>query len=237
MPKRKYTGLAPPRRKLLKKKRSQSAVAVPRGLSVGTNIIRRSTIANVTYHKTVNLTGTVIAGGTGFSQFRMNGAYDPEVAIGGGQPRGYDQMSLLYQEYTVLECVAEVYYTAQAGSATGIIPFLMIQPASANSPGAKEVFEGADRVIAKRTVRGGSGGNGEDSQYLKIAVDCRKYLGNKGVDQDGMRSGVAGTPSDQIILYAGCINGRHDSAAFDIDMNVVLHYKVKFHGPKDPGAS
>ena len=239
MPKRPYGNYGGPlkRRKALKAKRSQSAVAVPRGISTGTNIIRRSSVADLTYHKQVTLNGSVVVGGTGFTQFRMNGVYDPEVAIGGGQPRGFDQMALLYEEYTVTECMAEVYFNASNSAATGVIPFLAIRPESAGSPDAKAVFEGADRVILKKMIRAGSGGNGADSGYLKIAVDCRKYLGNKGIDQDGMRATVAGVPSDQIYLYAGCINATNGTATFDIDINVVLHYKVKFHGPKDPGAS
>lgn len=44
------------------------------------------------------------AGGVGFFEFRLNGMFDPEVAIGGHQPMGYDQMMLMYENWMVYKC-------------------------------------------------------------------------------------------------------------------------------------
>lgn len=35
-------------------------------------------------------------------EFRANSLYDPEVAVGGHQPYGFDQLSAFYQHYTVI---------------------------------------------------------------------------------------------------------------------------------------
>lgn len=37
-----------------------------------------------------------------YDLYRGNGLYDPEVAVGGHQPRMFDQMCLFYQSYLVL---------------------------------------------------------------------------------------------------------------------------------------
>lgn len=49
--------------------------------------------------------------------YRINGAYDPEVAVGGGQPRMYDKWSALYARYVVkaLEFTVKVYDMDSSG--------------------------------------------------------------------------------------------------------------------------
>lgn len=237
MPKRKYTGLAPPRRKTAKTKRSESVVSVPRGVYLGKTPLRRSTTCEITFHKRQALSGTLLADQSANYIYRLNGAYDPEVALGGGQPRGWDQLSALYQEYVVTHAEVECWFSGDSSGSSGMLPFLAIRPDSAGTLPNNDIFEGPDRVIAKRTVRAGGATNGGDSMYLKIAVDNVKYLCNRSVDQDAMRSSVAAVPSDQVILFAGVMNTTNGSKSLDIDMNVVIRYKVKFLGPKDPGTS
>lgn len=45
--------------------------------------------------------GTIASAPTSF-QFRANSLYDPEVALGGHQPYGYDQLSAMYQKLVVI---------------------------------------------------------------------------------------------------------------------------------------
>lgn len=49
--------------------------------------------------------------------YRANGPFDPEVAIGGGQPRYYDQWAALYNKVTVTHARFKIQYATQtAGS-------------------------------------------------------------------------------------------------------------------------
>ena len=41
-------------------------------------------------------------------EYRINGMFDPEVALGGHQPMGFDEMMKQYEKYTVLKTHAEV---------------------------------------------------------------------------------------------------------------------------------
>lgn len=38
------------------------------------------------------------------TQYRLNSPYDPTYAIGGGQPKWYDEMALMYKNYIVYGC-------------------------------------------------------------------------------------------------------------------------------------
>lgn len=50
------------------------------------------------------------AGGTAYQIFKWNGMYDPRYAIGGHQPKGYDQWALFYQNYRVVGAKARVTF-------------------------------------------------------------------------------------------------------------------------------
>lgn len=47
-------------------------------------------------------------------RFRANGLFDPDVRIGGNQPRGFDQFMQLYQNYTVIGSKIDVNITSGA---------------------------------------------------------------------------------------------------------------------------
>lgn len=55
-----------------------------------------------------------------YERFRANGMFDPEVSLGGHQPRGFDQAMALYQTFTVLGSTISVNfaYTGYDGPAT-----------------------------------------------------------------------------------------------------------------------
>jgi hypothetical protein len=48
------------------------------------------------------------SGGLASKQFYLNGLYDPEVAVGGHQPRGFDQLMAAYGRYTVVGAKAQM---------------------------------------------------------------------------------------------------------------------------------
>lgn len=45
-------------------------------------------------------------------EYRANGMYDPEVAVGGHQPYGFDQLCTQYDHWTVLKSVMEIEVTS-----------------------------------------------------------------------------------------------------------------------------
>lgn len=56
---------------------------------------------------------------SGLQQYRGNGIFDPDFTNTGGQPRGYDQLALLYQYYRVFASKIKVRYASATGIPTG----------------------------------------------------------------------------------------------------------------------
>ncbi len=57
------------------------------------------------------------------STFRLNSIFDPDSAVGGTQPYGYDQLSALYNRYRVLSTKWKVHFAAStAGYNAVVIP-------------------------------------------------------------------------------------------------------------------
>jgi hypothetical protein len=48
---------------------------------------------------------------TGVVTYRLNGPYDPDAAVGGGQPRGYDQLTPIYDQYRVVRADVEIIFS------------------------------------------------------------------------------------------------------------------------------
>jgi len=59
--------------------------------------------------------------GTSYNLFRCNGIHDPDAAVGGHQPMGHDQWSVIYNHYTVTKANVSAVFNVQNinGTATG----------------------------------------------------------------------------------------------------------------------
>lgn len=217
-----------------KKRKTAAVVAVPRGVVTGKNIIRRRQNAILRYADIQRLSATVGAANTVFVRFNANGMYDPDVALGGHQPRGFDQLAALYDEYFVRRCTIEVTFTT-VGATTEWLPFISIRPSSSETPNGRNILEGPDRVIAKTTIKDEN--NHKSSTYLTISVDPSKWLGNKGEDNEDARANVVSNPNDQCVFYVGVINTATGSGTATIDCVINLTYDAVFMNPKNPPES
>ncbi len=68
------------------------------------------------YTKVETFSGSPLAGNTYYG----NGPYDPEYAVGGDQPVGYDQYAAFYTRYRVYACNIRVHYIP---TGTTTVPF------------------------------------------------------------------------------------------------------------------
>lgn len=188
-----------------KRRKTSSVVSVPRSLPVGENIISRRQRCRLKYHakKALNTT-TFLGNGTYFVRCSANGMFDPDLELGGHQPRGFDQLASIYDQYQVRECIIEAYFSSNVGTAV-YRPFIAIRPSTSELPDATNIFEGPDRVVSTKVISG-QGENGADSTYLRMKVDPIKWLGNRGLDNENTQANVVTNPSDQVVWYVGAIN-------------------------------
>lgn len=84
------------RKRVARRKQLRNRVSVPVGLG-----FPRRMVMTHKYNTLVSL-NTGALGVTGFQQFRCNGMFDPDFTLSGHQPLYFDQMSVVYNHYTVI---------------------------------------------------------------------------------------------------------------------------------------
>lgn len=107
--KRKYTGTSARTRPYKKKKTSSSFVRSATGPQTLVRKLRYCT------RKTID--GGAAGAATNLF-IRANGCFDPEVAVGGHQPMGFDQYMALYDHFKVLKSTCTVTFLANATTGT-----------------------------------------------------------------------------------------------------------------------
>lgn len=215
------------------KKKYRATVSIPRSVSTGKNIIARKQKCFLRYADSVRLAGSIASKGTAITLYSANGMYDPQVALGGHQPRGFDQLAALYDEYQVRRATVEVTFSADVGEQEWL-PFISIRPGNSETPDLTNILEGPDRVVSKMTISNTDSGS---STYLKLSVDPVKWLGNTTYDNEASRSATNTNPIDLCTFYIGCMNVTPTLATIGVDASICITYEAEFMNPKTPGES
>jgi hypothetical protein len=76
------------------------------------------------------------AGAIATKTFRANGPYDPDYAVGGGQPYGYDQLAVFFERYTVIGARVKltVFSESSTASATNANVIFILPSLDATAP-------------------------------------------------------------------------------------------------------
>lgn len=131
--------------------------------------------------------------------FRGNGIFDPEVGLGGQQPRGHDEYALLYGKYYVVKSAISVAVKNLAGSqdpfAICVYPYSdvtgdMPEPTLASDPNN---WYAQDRV---KVVYPSGNDSSTDTNLIRYSCTSKQALG-KGHDRNDVTALVANDPSLQ----------------------------------------
>jgi hypothetical protein len=180
--------------------------------------LRYSEVANFTL---ATVTGTQ-------ALFRLNSIFDPNAAVGGHQPYGYDQMAALYNRYRVLACRWKITFGTQAS--TYKIVILPINGALASAITTSLTFETACETPRARLYTQGGGGaptvvaNGHIKLNDLNGVTIPEYLAD-----DRFEAQIGANPAEVMNLIIGIYNPT--TGTITIDYTVELIYKVDLHDP------
>lgn len=189
--------------------------------------------------------------------FLANGLYDPDQAVGGHQPRGFDQYTELYQKWTVKSSTISVtfsyegYMGAAAGDATGK-PSLGIYAKNANDfpappaaiclihksvetnvTGAIETFQERDRTKWKTIVPT------SDARTVSTGLAVSDFFGKDFlVGADGYTGTDSADPDNLLYYHVMCaLQSNEYPSAFKMRANVCIEYDVVWTEPKQLAAS
>lgn len=177
------------------------------------------------------------AGGTAQIFYKCNGLYDPEDAVGGHQPYLFDQLSALYEHWTVVASKLTITITPLYDTATNPGNFwtfaLMLNSDSSMSGGVQTMIEQGSNVSWANT------GPNTDSVVLRSSWDIRKEFGIKSyADAVGLSRFQGTVSSDPTELTHYLLAGQNNAGSQGRFAYVtVIDYKVIWSEPKDAAAS
>jgi hypothetical protein len=161
------------------------------------------------------------------SVFRLNSIFDPNAAVGGTQPYGYDQLAALYNRYRVLKTRWKVTFEA---STAGYNALVVPTNGALNAPPADLTsFTGSAMVPYSRFVIYALGAkppivSGKVDLNLLGGVSRVEYL-----TDDRFESQIGANPAEIISLNIGMQNPS--GGTISITFFVELWYEVDLHDP------
>lgn len=181
------------------------------------------------YSETFQLNAGV--GGLASEQFRANSCYDPLVAVGGHQPRGFDQLMALYKWGTVIGSKIDVGYMNLASGPVNVA--VCLRDDATPSTTFNDVLETPATSWTITSATGAGGGVGSLSQKVGVA----RFMGRKSImSEDNLRFSAASDAPDQCYyhIYTGDPAGGDPAAIW---FQVRIEYTVILTEPRLPGQS
>lgn len=180
------------------------------------------------YSESINR--TIGVGQADYFTFRANSVYAPTQTISGHQPRGFDQLMLLYNQYTVVG--ARITVTAAPNNADGGDNNFIWGLAQRNSitsltSNLADYTEG--RNVKSRML---SNGLSTEAKVLSMNMNIGKYLGvSKPLSDNTLSGNASANPLTE--AYFVLFSGAPTAAANEkIQYYVNIDYSVVFTKPK-----
>lgn len=115
------------------------------------------------------------AGVASSRHFSANGLFDPDFAIGGHQPRGFDQLMAMYDHAVVLNSRIEVFVGSDVDGTKAEILDISLRDSTFVSSDYRD-FE--EYGVHKRLLLSDQYG-GQESGYLTMSANPAKFFGRK----------------------------------------------------------
>lgn len=161
---------------------------------------------------------------------QMNSIFDPQYAVGGGQPRGFDQWSALYANYRVHGVKITVYAQSLTPSFQSIVSITPKTIATLSS-NVKELMEQPNTFKCVFT----SDRPCVFTKYLDCARHCSVTKKQYNTD-DLYWAGIGGNPGQLLLAHINWCNiNETDSTGHNI--RVTATYYVEFFKPYNLAAS
>lgn len=216
-----------------KKTTTAISTSIPRSLNLRKQVLAPSMRTTLRYCRAK----TIVASGTGaisaWVVFRMS-PYDSEYAIGGQQPRGYNQLELLYHDYVVDSVSIEARFISNINSHRGY-PFIVARGDPDASINWNDINENPDRVIAKRPLMKETATDDPgiaNTGYLQMTVVPRKMLGITDPNDSRMVTNVEANPEEDYYFLVGACDPHATATAHNVQVSITLMYNVRFLNPK-----
>lgn len=159
--------------------------------------------------------------------FSANGCYDPDISGVGHQVVGFDQMTPIYDHYTVVGAKL-VMDIRNDDTANPYNVGIRVSDTNSTLTDPRQIVENGYNTYKLLNF----GPNQPCVARLSLSVDIAKYLGRKDVLADAELKGTAGSnPTEQVYFHCfaftlGAIDGGDITAQACIEYDVIWHERV-----------
>jgi len=159
--------------------------------------------------------------------FRGNGPFDPEFAVGGGQPNGYDQWKAFYRRYRVKGCKIEMRAgTEAANNTTGIC----VTPLNTSAIQTNPVIYLENTKSKQADNVGTSVGTSAMSVYHYMSTaEIRGGPYDLVQYEADLSALVTANPTQEWYWHTTVYNADGSTGAVDCNCNITLTYFVEFY--------
>jgi len=166
---------------------------------------RRSVTLGKGFPKKVTMTHkykcTLSANANGTFQrydFRANGMFDPEVAVGGHQPMYFDQMTALYDQYTVIGSRIKITITRTPSGNNGVDPiYFVLFNNDDTSVAGTSVIDVAESNSGRIKIAAPDAGYHPTSLVLTSKYSAKKTYGNAQLNNTNIQGTATSDPPEQ----------------------------------------
>lgn len=189
------------------------------------------------------ITYTIAASSSTNQVFRLNSIYDPDYTNVGHQPRGHDELALLYKRYCVTGCKYEIVgYSAATSATPGLrwAAFVTQDPTTTLISSVAYDMEESPLRVSPVIYEGNTAGHNAPNLIAQKAVgyiDLKSLYGVKDIfDDSDAEAGMGANPNRGAYLHVvGINNSAGGSTTFA--WQVTLTYYVTLMRPVNMAAS
>ncbi len=164
--------------------------------------------------------------------FSANGVYDPNVTGTGHQPMGFDEMMLMYEQYTVVSSKITVHYINGSGAGIYGAAVLYLSPDTTSITSFSRLQENgflAWKALYPISVPG-------SQTVLNLDCNIPTYFGRNRskraiVDDDQLAGNIAANPAEQVYFVVGAVDAAGTNTV-QLSFSVEIEYEVIFWEPK-----
>ncbi len=166
-----------------------------------------------------------------FLAIHLNDAFDPEAAIGGQQPLGYDQFKALWQQYEVIGCKWKVEFrrTGQNNLFAAGFCHAWVDDDATSQYNDLSWLQVQTLPKIHRKIMSIPGGR-NDVTIMKGFATARKVL-PRGIDPAEYVANIAASPTQKVVLHVGISSFSTAVATETVSFIIRTVFYVRFFDP------
>lgn len=185
--------------------------------------------ARLKYHTNALIASSSI-GLTGTYVFNAASLFDPDVTTAGHQPRGFDQIMPLYENYTVIGSKITVKF-ASFSSAYNSTVGIALRESTSPSTELNDYIEG--RWVTHTNISA-AGGTPETTLTMKYSPKMIGY--NNPMSVDSLKGTATSNPSEGTFFHI-FVNKMAEDGEAQVQVNITIDYLAVFTDPITPAQS